>query len=170
MEENTEEYKVKYYRSTHPCVMTLSFLLLAYVISRIAAHYTIPHDEKWMVYCAIGIFVLGAGFFAIKWMHSVRFTAAEIVFYRLGRVYRRLPWSDIIQVGLAKEYNADKLTLVLTPSSCPKYEDQYRTTTHYVEKHRWKLVLLDATKENKEAVQRFYGELEYEPGSHNWKR
>ena len=38
------EYKVKYYRSTHPGVMTLSFLLIAYVISRIAANYTIPHD------------------------------------------------------------------------------------------------------------------------------
>ena len=63
MEESVKEYRVKYYRSTHPCVMTLSFLLIAYVISRIAAHYTIPHDEKWMVDCAIGLFVLGAGFF-----------------------------------------------------------------------------------------------------------
>ena len=65
------EYKVKYYRSTHPGVMTLSFLLIAYVISRIAANYTIPHDEKWMVDCAIGLFVLGSGFFAIKWTPSV---------------------------------------------------------------------------------------------------
>ena len=63
MEESTKEYRVKYYRSTHPCVMTLSFTLIAFVITRIAANYTIPHDENWMVYCAIGLFVLGAGFF-----------------------------------------------------------------------------------------------------------
>ena len=167
MEESTKEYRVKYYRSTHPCVMTLSFTLIAFVITRIAANYTIPHDEKWMVYCAIGLFVLGAGFFAIKWMYSVRFTAEEIVFYRLGLNYRRILWSDIVQVGIAKEYNADKHTLVLTPSGCPKYSEQYRTTTHYVEKHRWKLILLDATKENQEAVRRFYGELEYDPERHN---
>ncbi|MBQ7230309.1 MAG: hypothetical protein IJX04_05365 [Oscillospiraceae bacterium] len=158
------EYKVKYHRSTHPCVMTLSFLLIAYVISRIAANYTIPQDEIWMVDCTIGMFVLGAGFFAIKWMHAVRFTAQEIVFYRLGMVYQRILWRDIVQVGIAKEYNADKHTLVLTPSACPKYGEQYNTTTQYVEKHRWKLILLDATKENQEAVRRFYGEIEYEPG------
>ena len=85
------EYKVKYHRSTHPCVMTLSFLLIAYVIARIAANYTIPQDEKWMADCTIGMFVLGAGFFTIKWMHTVRFTAEEIVFCRLGMVYRRGP-------------------------------------------------------------------------------
>ena len=164
----SSEYRVKYYRSTHPGVMTLSFLLIAYVISRIAANYTIPQDEKWMVDCAVGLFVLGSGFFAIKWMHSVRFTAQEIVFYRLGMVYRRIPWGDIIQAGIAKEYNADKHTLVLTPTGCPKYGEQYRTTTHYVEKHRWKLILLDATKDNQEAVRRFYGEIEYEPGPRKW--
>ena len=158
------EYKVTHYRSTHPCVMTLSFLLIAYVISRIAANYTIPQDEKWMVDCAIGLFVLGAGFFAIKWMHTVRFTAEEIVFYRLGIFYRRIPWRNIVQAGIAKEYKADKHTLVLTHSGCPKYGEQYSTTTQYVEKHRWKLILLDATKENQEAVRRFYGEIEYAPG------
>ena len=97
-------------------------------------------------------------------MDTVRFTAEEIVFCRLGMVYRRIPWRDIVQVGIAKEYKADKHTLVLTPSTCPKYGEQYSTTTHYVEKHRWKLILLDATKVNQEAVRRFYGEIEYEPG------
>lgn len=142
--------------------MTVSFLLIAFGIFIFCENQVIPPDEKWMVYCAIGIFLAGSAFYAIKWMHSIRFTTEEIIFFRLGIVYRRIPWSQIIQAGVAKEYKASKLTLVLTPANCPKYDTQDRTTTHYVETHRWKLILLDATKDNKEAVRRFYGQFEYE--------
>ena len=142
--------------------MIVSFLLIAFGIFRFCENQIIPRDEKWMVYCAIGIFVACAVFYAFKWMHSVRFTTEEIVFCRLGIVYRRIPWSKIIQAGIAKEYKASKLTIVLTPVNCPKYNTKYHTTTQYVENHRWKLILLDATKENKEAIHRFYGEFEYE--------
>ena len=162
MNNSKQEYKVSYYWSTHPCVMIVSFLLIAFGIFRFCENQIIPRDEKWMVYCAIGIFVAGSVFYAFKWMHSVRFTTEEIVFCRLGIVYRRIPWSKIIQAGIAKEYKANKLTIVLTPVNCPKYDTQYHTTTHYVEKHRRKLILLDATKDNKEAIHRFYGKLEYE--------
>ena len=147
--------------------MSVSFMLIAIVISRIFQNYPFTPSEKWKEYFTIGLFIVGSGFYAIKWMHSVRFTDEEIIFYRLGIAYRKLPWSEIIQTGLAKEYKADKLTLVLTPSNCPLYDEQYSTTTHYVEKHRWQLILLDATKDNKEAVRRFYGEIEYEPGCRN---
>ena len=145
--------------------MIISFLLIAFAIFRFCENQPIPSDEKWMVSCSIGIFLAGSAFYAIKWMHTVQFAAEEIIFRRLGIIYRRIPWSEIIQAGLAKEYKADKLTLVLTPSNCPKYGEEYVTTTHYVEKHRLKLILLDATKENQAAVCRFYGELEYEPGN-----
>ena len=166
MKDAAQQFKVTYYRSTHPCTMILCFQLIAFVIYRIADHYPISPDEKWMVYCAIGLFVLGSGYYAIKWMHSIRFTTEEIIFYRLGTVYRRILWTEIVQAGLVKEYKADKLTIVLTPSNCPKYDSQYITTTHYVEKHRWKLILLDATKDNKTAVRQFYGDLEYEAPHH----
>ena len=162
MNDSSKEHQVSYYLSTHPCVMVVSFLLIAFIIFRFCENQAIPPDEKWKVDCAIGIFIAGAAFYAIKWMHSVRFTIEEIVFYRLGIVYRRIPWNQIIQAGIAKEYKAAKLTIVLTPANCPKYDSQYSTTTHYVEKHRWKLILLDATKDNKEAVHRFYGEFGYE--------
>ena len=94
-------------------------------------------------------------------MHTAWFTSEGMIFYRLGKEYRRIQWRDVVQVGLAKEYKASKLTLVITPAGCPKYEDFSCTTTVYVERYRRKLILLDGTKENQKAVEMFYGELSY---------
>ena len=91
--------------------MIVSFLLIAFCIFRFCENQIIPRNEKWMVYCAIGIFLAGSVFYAFKWMHSVRFTTEEIVFCRLGIIYRRIPWNTIIQAGIAKEYKQTNLPL-----------------------------------------------------------
>lgn len=42
MKDIPQEYRVTYYKSTHPCVKVLSFLLIAFIISRIVDHHPIP--------------------------------------------------------------------------------------------------------------------------------
>lgn len=161
MEKCTYTKKATFYPSTHPGVMTISFLLISGLLGYLLHTYADGSIEPWQAWFACVLFWIGAAFFAIKWMHSAQFTKEGIIFYRLGKEYRRILWNDVVQVGLAKEYKASKLTLVITPSGCPKYEDTSWSTTAYVEHYRRKLILLDGTKENQNAVQLLYGEFSY---------
>lgn len=153
--------KVTYYPSTHPGVMTISFMLISALLLYLIKKFADSSVESWQGYFACSLFWIGAAFYAIRWMHTAYFTSEGIVFFRLGKEYRRVPWNSIIQIGLAKEYKATKLTLVITPFGCPIYDDYTQTTTSYVERHRRDLILLDGTKQNLDAVHIFYGELSY---------
>lgn len=153
--------KVTYYPSTHPGVMTISFILISAMLLYLIKKYGDGSVEPWQGYFACSLFWIGAAFYAIKWIHTAYFTSEGIVFFRLGKEYRRVPWNSIIQVGLAKEYKASKLTLVITPAGCPIYDDYTQTTTSYVEHNRRGLILFDGTKENINAVHDFCGELSY---------
>ena len=153
--------KVTYYPSTHPGFMTISFLLISGLLAYLFRVYADDSIQPWQAYFACSLFGGGAAFYLIKWMHTAEFNNEGIVFYRLGREYRRILWSDVVQVGMAKEYKASKLTLVITPAGCPRYENHEFSTTAYVEHYRRKLILFDGTKENQAAVQLLYGELSY---------
>lgn len=161
MNTRSASQKATYYPSTHPGVMTVSFLLISGLLAYLFHMYADDSIQIWQAYFACSLFWIGAAFYAMKWMHTVKFTSEGIIFSRIGKEYRRILWSDVVQVGLAKEYKASKLTLVITPACCPKYEDHTWSTTAYVEHYRRKLILLDGTKENQNAVQLFYGELSY---------
>ena len=153
--------KATYYPSTHPGIITISFLLFSGLLAYLFHVYADDSIQPWQAYFACSLFWIGAAFYAIKWMHTAQFTNEGIVLYRAGKEYRKILWTEVVQVGLAKEYKASKLTLVITPAGCPKYEDHTWSTTAYVEHYRRKLILLDGTKENQNAVQLFYGELSY---------
>ena len=161
MEKQKFPQKVTYYTSSHPAVMTVSFLVLSAILSYLLRRFADGSIEPWQELFVCSIFAAVAVFYAVKWMHTAWFTAEGIVFYRFGMEYRRIAWNDVIQTGLAKEYKASKLTLVITPKDCPVYEDAAVTTTYYVEKYRRKLILLDATKSNIDAVAACCGKLSY---------
>lgn len=161
MKNQSFNQKVTYYPSTHPGVMTVSFMVISGLLAYLLNKYADDSIQLWQRNFACSLFLIGAMFYLIKWMHTAQFTSEGIVFYRMGKEYRRILWSNVIQVGLAKEYKASKLTLVITPVGCPKYENHAWSTTAYVEHYRRKLILLDGTKENQNAVQLLFGELSY---------
>lgn len=161
MNTQTVRQKATYYPSTHPGLMTVSFLMISGLLVCLFHMYADDSIQPWQAYFACSLFWIGAAFYAVKWMHTAQFTSEGIIFYRIGKEYRKILWNEVVQVGLAKEYKADKLTLVITPASCPKYEDHTWSTTAYVEHYRRKLILFDGTKENQNAVHLFYGELSY---------
>jgi hypothetical protein len=161
MEKTQFPQKVTYYPSSNPAVMTFGFLSLTIFLAYLLRRFADGSVEPWQERFVCSIFVAVAVFYAVKWMHTAWFTAEGIVFYRFGMEYRRVAWNDVIQTGLAKEYKASKLTLVITPKDCPIYEDAAVTTTYYVEKYRRKLILLDATKSNIDAVAACCGKLSY---------
>lgn len=153
--------KATYYGTTHPGVLTIFFFAFAAILSWCAQQFCEDTSDLQKVLLASLLPWGAAIFYAIKWAHSVSFDAEGILFRRFGIVYRKLLWGDIIQVGIAKEYKATKLTIVVTPNTCPKFDSQYSTTTVYVEQYRHSLVLLDATKENQAIIHCFYGEFDY---------
>ena len=157
----TFNQKATHYPSTHPGVMTVSFLSISGLLAYLFHVYADESIQPWQTYFACSLFWIGAAFYGLKWIHSAQFTDEGIVFLRLGKAYRKVLWTDVVQVGLAKEYKASKLTLVITPADCPIYENHAGSTTAYVEHHRRKLILLDGTRENLAAVQHLYGELSY---------
>lgn len=151
-----------HYFSTHPGVMTCSFLIISVFLGLLFHKLPDGSIKPWQAYFLCSLFDIGALYYMIKWMHTIRFTERELVFCRLGKPYRKLSWDKIIQVGVAKEYKAAKLTLVLTPQGTPVYDCSYPTTTIYVERYRRRLILLDATEDNLAVISQLYGKLDYE--------
>lgn len=155
-----------HYSATHPGVMTCSFLIISGLLGFLFHRYQDASIEPWQALFVCLLFDIGTVFYALKWMHTIRFTQEGLIFCRLGYEYRKIRWDQVIQVGVAKEYKASRLTLVLTPENIPLYDSSYSTTTIYVEKYRRKLILLDATKDNLATVRQLYGEFDYEARSH----
>ena len=154
--------KATYYPSTHPVFMSICFG----VISILIAFYfkNNPHEEikKWQVVFSCSLFFIGALIFVFKAVHCVYFTNQGLVFRRFGKTYRTVKWEEIIQAGIGKEYKATKLTLVFTLEGTSQYDQTiHSTTTLYLEKNRRKLILMDATKENIQNTEKFYGNLDY---------
>ena len=169
MNNQSINQKVTHYPSTHPGVMTISFLVISCLLAYLFYRYADNSIQPWQAYFACSLLWISAAFYLLKWVHTAYFTNEGIVFYRMGKEYRRILWCDVIQVGLAKEYKASKLTLVITPANCPKYENHAWSTTAYVEHYRRKLILLDGTKENQNAVILLFGELSYNAKNPNSK-
>lgn len=162
MKEVSYDKKATYHRTTHPAVMTCSFLVMSAVFA--CCVYFLGKDsfELWQLYFVYTLLWTCAAFYATKWAHDVHLTSQGVCFYRFGKIYRKLLWNEIIQVGIAKEYKATQLTIVLTPINCPKFESQFVTTTVYVERYRNQLIMLDATQENIDSVRYLYGEFDYD--------
>lgn len=161
MLDATFDKAATYYRTTHPAVMTCSLLLLS-VLFVWAVCSLGDSIELWKIIFACSLLWVGAIFYAVKWVHSVHFTSEGLSFYRFGQIYRKIPWNQIVQVGLAKEYKATKLTIALTPTSCPQFEQKNSTTTSYVERYRNQLILVDATRENIDCILSLYGDFNYD--------
>lgn len=150
-----------YYPSTHPGLMTCVFLIVMEVLIFVFLTFRESITEPWIAWFACGLFFFAAMFNAMKWAHSVRFSPEGVLFYRFGKQYRLLPWNQVVQVGVVKEYKASRLSLAITPDGCPRFDTANRNTTGYVEQYRHKLVILDATKENIASIRKLYGELDY---------
>ena len=161
MKSQTRPRRATHYPTTHPGVMTVSLLLLSVLLDYLLHTYNDGSIEPWQTCFVCSLLWIVAGFYGIKWTRTIYLTSDGITFYRFRKVYRQIRWEDIIQIGIAKEYKASKLTIVITPRTCPQFDSSYPSPTIYVERNRKHLILLDATNENIESIQTVYGKMDY---------
>lgn len=162
MHTSSNRIVANYYPSTHPGVMTCAFSALFLFLVAFSHMYTEGKLELWQKGFVCVAVLCVVVYYAVKWTKTIIFTSEGILFQRFGKEYRFLPWKEVVQVGIALEYQAARPTLVITPCGCPVHDVTNKFTTSYVERNRRKLIRLDATKSNVAAVKHFYGQLDYE--------
>ena len=157
MKENEKMlYKVNCKAINHPLIvfsfMSISLGILLCMMNN-ASDGTYSHRDK-----ILFVNCLSAGY--LGWLlicvgRSIYFTTEGIVFKFLFWNYKMLPWDLVDQIGIYHKM------LVITPYDVPKYSRTEKSIKNYVKENQLHLIVIDATKENLDAIDWFYGFVDY---------
>ncbi len=161
-------HRANYHFDTHPVLGAVMMTALAIVCAVLVPQSDADDGSvpRWMAHFMQTMVVGIALGLTLKACHSVYLTKQGVELYFFGKLYRSLPWSDIVQVGLSRQYKHGK-DLVLTPRGCPKYDGG--VGYWYVSRNRWQLIVLHDTRQNLAAVQELYGNLDYNDDKPRWR-
>lgn len=161
--------KATYNLSAHPainaCVLTAVF---GFFVGFLSSGPVAADDRKlvpflWLFCIASAAMALGQ---LVKLAHPVYFTPEGLEFCRFDKVYASLSWDQISAAGVRNpertSMSRGKWYLELTTVCYPHFHFINAFLTGLIQKTFFDVIRLDPTKNNLEAVKRFYGELDHD--------
>lgn len=155
--------KANNYLSNNPwlifsCILSVCSILM--LIMTQSTNGSVKDTEIIMICGALTAGAIVWGLFNLS--RSVYFSDEGMIFRFLCWNYKTILWTQIVQAGTVHKRKNVGYYLVLTPLDVPKYDDESGSPVMYVAANQSHLVLLDATDENLNAINWYYGFLDYD--------
>lgn len=96
--------------------------------------------------------------------HDVYITNEGIECCRFGSVIRVLPWSQVSQVCIARDYRfstwiSGSTRIIITPRGCPAFRAKEWTGIRYLFAFRGQAVWIDHSRKNCELIEKYWGKV-----------
>ncbi len=132
-------------------------------------YYTVTSGSMEMVLPILLLIALTV-YILYKETPSYILTEEKIICRRLGKTYRAIPWSQVIQLGVTIRGGADRsrsnVYIIATLEGAEKFDPKKQKAVKYMDEWKDKLLVMTAEDDRIAAFEHFYGKLDYKNYDH----